>query len=114
MTLTVSMVTSVSRSSWLALIVVTTGPRPMRRPTRREAFGHGRRLDFRDVEEASVERVGVVGCGLMGSGIAEVTARAGARVTVVERDEEALAGGREGAERALPPAGPSGKMAAEK
>ena len=31
-----------------------------------------------------IERVGVVGCGLMGSGIAEVTARAGLEVTVTE------------------------------
>src|SRR5918997_846104 len=33
-------------------------------------------------------RVGVVGGGLMGSGIAEVCARAGVDVTVVEADEE--------------------------
>ena len=31
-----------------------------------------------------IERVGVVGCGLMGSGIAEVVARAGLEVTVTE------------------------------
>lgn len=35
-------------------------------------------------EGAAVARVGVVGCGLMGSGIAEVCARAGREVTVVE------------------------------
>jgi 3-hydroxybutyryl-CoA dehydrogenase len=34
----------------------------------------------------AVERVGVVGCGLMGSGIAEVSARAGCDVVVVEQD----------------------------
>ncbi|MEW5630226.1 3-hydroxybutyryl-CoA dehydrogenase [Streptomyces hydrogenans] len=39
-------------------------------------------------------RVGVVGCGLMGSGIAEVCARAGLDVMVAERDAEALAAGR--------------------
>ena len=33
-------------------------------------------------------RIGVVGGGLMGSGIAEVCARAGVDVTVVEADEE--------------------------
>ncbi|HEY1762332.1 MAG TPA: 3-hydroxybutyryl-CoA dehydrogenase [Acidimicrobiales bacterium] len=60
-----------------------------------------------------MERVGVVGCGLMGSGIAEVTARAGAFVTVVERDEEALAAGRERVERSLTRAVTSGKMAEE-
>ena len=40
------------------------------------------------------ERVGVVGCGLMGSGIAEVFARAGLDVLVREVDEAALAIGR--------------------
>ncbi|NGO74179.1 3-hydroxybutyryl-CoA dehydrogenase [Streptomyces sp. YC504] len=39
-------------------------------------------------------RVGVVGCGLMGSGIAQVCARAGLDVVVAERDAEALAAGR--------------------
>ncbi|MEU2509378.1 3-hydroxybutyryl-CoA dehydrogenase [Streptomyces sp. NPDC007863] len=39
-------------------------------------------------------RVGVVGCGLMGSGIAEVCARAGLDVVVAERGAEALAAGR--------------------
>ncbi|KOV64059.1 3-hydroxybutyryl-CoA dehydrogenase [Streptomyces sp. MMG1121] len=41
-----------------------------------------------------IERVGVVGCGLMGAGIAEVCARAGLPVTVVERDAEAARTGR--------------------
>jgi 3-hydroxybutyryl-CoA dehydrogenase len=41
-----------------------------------------------------IERVGVVGCGLMGSGIAEVCARAGLDVLVREIDEAALAIGR--------------------
>ncbi|MQY36664.1 Fatty acid oxidation complex subunit alpha [Streptomyces sp. RB17] len=41
-----------------------------------------------------IERVGVVGRGLMGAGIAEVCARAGLPVTVVERDAQAaLSGG---------------------
>jgi 3-hydroxybutyryl-CoA dehydrogenase len=39
------------------------------------------------------EKVGVVGCGLMGSGIAEVTARSGADVTVVEVSSAALEAG---------------------
>ncbi|MEU2506612.1 3-hydroxybutyryl-CoA dehydrogenase [Streptomyces sp. NPDC007863] len=39
-------------------------------------------------------RIGVVGCGLMGSGIAEVCARAGLDVMVAERGAEALAAGR--------------------
>ncbi len=40
-----------------------------------------------------MQRIGVVGCGLMGSGVAEVCARAGLDVVVVERDEEAAAAG---------------------
>jgi 3-hydroxybutyryl-CoA dehydrogenase len=47
----------------------------------------------------------------MGSGIAEVTARAGAFVTVIERDEVALAAGRERVERSLLRAVSSGKIA---
>ena len=42
----------------------------------------------------TIERVGVVGCGLMGSGIAEVCARAGLDVMVREVDEAAAEGGR--------------------
>ncbi len=41
-----------------------------------------------------MQRVGVVGCGLMGSGIAEVCARAGLDVVVIERDEQAAEAGR--------------------
>lgn len=41
-----------------------------------------------------VERIGVLGCGLMGSGIAEVCARSGAAVVVVEANDDAVASGR--------------------
>ena len=41
-----------------------------------------------------VRTVGVVGCGLMGSGIAEVAARAGQDVVVLETSEELLQRGR--------------------
>lgn len=41
-----------------------------------------------------IERVGVLGCGLMGSGIAEVCARAGSDIVVVEYDDVAIAHGR--------------------
>jgi 3-hydroxybutyryl-CoA dehydrogenase len=43
---------------------------------------------------ATIERVGVVGCGLMGSGIAEVCARAGLDVVVHEIDQAAAEAGR--------------------
>jgi len=57
-----------------------------------------------------VERVGVVGCGLMGSGIAEITARAGANVVVVELDDDAMRKGLERVERSISRAVASGKM----
>jgi 3-hydroxybutyryl-CoA dehydrogenase len=62
---------------------------------------------------ASVEKVGVVGCGLMGSGIAEVCARAGADVIVTERDAEALKAGEARVERSLSRAVASGKVTDE-
>ena len=46
------------------------------------------------MERAGIERVGVVGCGLMGSGIAEVCARAGLDVMVREANEAAAEAGR--------------------
>lgn len=42
-----------------------------------------------------MERIGVVGCGLMGSGIAEVLARCGLEVLVIERDQPSLDHGRQ-------------------
>jgi 3-hydroxybutyryl-CoA dehydrogenase len=59
---------------------------------------------------AVIERVGVVGCGLMGSGIAEVCARAELDVVVVEVDDAALAAGRERVERSLARAVGAGKL----
>jgi 3-hydroxybutyryl-CoA dehydrogenase len=41
-----------------------------------------------------IEKVGVVGCGLMGAGIAEVCARAGLDVVVCEADASAMVSGR--------------------
>ena len=58
-------------------------------------------------------RVGVVGCGLMGSGIAEVCARAGLDVLVAERGEEALAAGRSRITASLDRGLRSGKLSAD-
>jgi 3-hydroxybutyryl-CoA dehydrogenase len=57
-----------------------------------------------------IERVGVVGCGLMGSGIAEVCARADLDVAVVEANDAALAAGRQRVETSLRRAAASGKV----
>ena len=58
----------------------------------------------------SIERVGVLGCGLMGSGIAETCARAGALVAVVETSPEAVANGRRKVVNSLDRAMSSGKI----
>lgn len=61
-------------------------------------------------ESLSIERVGVVGCGLMGSGIAEVCARAGLDVIVSEVSKDALDAGRARVEKSLARAVRSGKL----
>ena len=55
-------------------------------------------------------RIGVVGGGLMGSGIAEVCARAGVDVTVVEADDAAAERARERIEKSLDRGTRSGKL----
>jgi 3-hydroxybutyryl-CoA dehydrogenase len=57
-----------------------------------------------------MERVGVVGCGLMGAGITEVVARAGLEVVVVEASDEAAAAGRRRLETSLERARSRGKL----
>ncbi|MFI6298730.1 3-hydroxyacyl-CoA dehydrogenase family protein [Nonomuraea sp. NPDC050790] len=59
------------------------------------------------------EKVGVVGLGTMGAGIAEVFARAGIRVIGVEADAEALARGRGHLERSTGRALDKGRLSAE-
>ncbi len=58
----------------------------------------------------TIERVGVVGCGLMGSGIAEVCARAGLDVMVREVTEEAAEAGRARLVKSLDRGMTAGKM----
>src|ERR1700751_816704 len=48
-----------------------------------------------------IERVGVLGCGLMGSGIAQVAATAGFDVTVLEVEQKFLDKGFAGIEKSL-------------
>ena len=62
------------------------------------------------MEPKDVRRVGVVGCGLMGSGIVEVVARAGAEVVFVEGDEALVAKGRGSIERSVGKAVERGKL----
>jgi 3-hydroxybutyryl-CoA dehydrogenase len=61
----------------------------------------------------SIEKVGVAGCGLMGSGIAEISAKAGLDVLVREIDEGAVEGGRKRIEKSLDRAVQKEKMTAE-
>jgi 3-hydroxybutyryl-CoA dehydrogenase len=61
-------------------------------------------------EYDDITRVGVVGCGLMGSGIAEVCARAGLDVVVVESDAAAAEAGRRRLEKSLQRAEARGKI----
>jgi 3-hydroxybutyryl-CoA dehydrogenase len=60
-----------------------------------------------------IRKVGVVGCGLMGSGIVEVAARAGFEVVVREVDDQVLAAGRGRVEKSLTRAVERGKLADE-
>lgn len=62
---------------------------------------------------ADIQRVGVVGAGLMGSGIAEVHARSGLDVVVTEINQQALDAGRERIEKSLQRAVRNGKLDAE-
>jgi 3-hydroxybutyryl-CoA dehydrogenase len=65
------------------------------------------------VNAQDVRHIGVVGCGLMGSGIVEVCARAGLRVTFAEGNAELVAAGRARIERSLEGAVSRGKLETE-
>jgi 3-hydroxybutyryl-CoA dehydrogenase len=58
----------------------------------------------------SIERVGVIGAGQMGSGIAEVSAKAGADVVVYEPSEELVEAGRTRLSGSLERAAAKGKL----
>ena len=60
-----------------------------------------------------IRRVGVVGCGLMGSGIAEVCARAGLDVLINEVNADALSAGRSRVEASLARGERAGKLTAD-
>jgi len=60
----------------------------------------------------NIEKVGVVGCGLMGSGIAEVSAKSGFDVVVREVSDEFLEAGQAKIKRSLDRAVDKGKMEA--
>jgi 3-hydroxybutyryl-CoA dehydrogenase len=57
--------------------------------------------------------LGIVGAGLMGSGIAEVAARSGITTTVCEVDQRALEGGRQRIQRSLDRGRATGKLSDE-
>jgi 3-hydroxybutyryl-CoA dehydrogenase len=59
-----------------------------------------------------IRTVGVLGCGLMGSGIAEVIARAGYQTKVREVNDDLVAGGRARIEKSLGRAVEKGKLEA--
>lgn len=62
---------------------------------------------------SDITRVAVVGCGLMGSGIAEVCVRAGVDVIVCEVNEQAADAGRARIEASLERAAERGKLSTE-
>src|SRR5438093_2183536 len=57
-----------------------------------------------------VKKVGVAGCGIMGSGIVEVCAKAGLSVVSVEVDDERMERGRANVERSMAKAVERGKL----
>jgi 3-hydroxybutyryl-CoA dehydrogenase len=67
---------------------------------------------FYTPDSVEIRTVGVVGCGLMGSGIAEVSARAGYATIVREIDADLLARGRQRIEKSLATAVDRGKLEA--
>jgi 3-hydroxybutyryl-CoA dehydrogenase len=72
-----------------------------------------RRISVGGMDMDPIQRVGIIGCGLMGSGIAEVCARTGLDVIVREPDETLLEKGRARIQRSMERAQKSGKLSAQ-
>src|SRR5919112_6244063 len=94
-----------------------TGSEPSRRPPAATLPGCPSRLDGRSDGRhgerrmaRQLDRVGVVGLGTMGAGIAEVFARSGLDVVAVEPDEAGLARGRGHLERSTARAVSRGRL----
>src|SRR5688572_23354990 len=84
-------------------------PLPSGLPPRFHVPSHRRRGEFR----MAIQKVGVVGCGLMGSGIVQVCAQAGHDVRVREVDDAALAKGLGRIDKFLQGGVDKGKMTAD-
>src|SRR5438093_1337647 len=67
-------------------------------------------IGFPAMRPEDVRTIGVVGCGIMGSGIVEVCAKAGFVVITVEVNDEAMARGRRRVETSMARAVERGKM----
>src|SRR3954469_5906597 len=65
------------------------------------AFIRGEKILTFSGEEMAIKKVGVLGCGLMGSGIAQVSAMAGYDVVVLEADQKFIDKGFAGIEKSL-------------
>src|SRR5918993_3607210 len=87
--------------------------RPRRCTQRPESHATLAAMSESAASRSTPTRIGVVGCGLMGSGIAEVAARAGLDVVVVEADDEAAAAGLSRVEASLGQAVRRGKLTEE-
>jgi len=61
-------------------------------------------------ESVEIQRVGVIGCGLMGAGVAEAAARAGLDVRIVDLDRAIVEAGRERITMSLDRAQKAGKL----
>ncbi|MEO9898774.1 MAG: 3-hydroxyacyl-CoA dehydrogenase NAD-binding domain-containing protein [Paracoccaceae bacterium] len=68
----------------------------------------------KDVEDQRVKKLGVLGAGLMGAGIALVSAQAGIEVVLIDRDQEAADKGKDYTASYLEKGKSRGKVTAEK